>query len=146
MCHYLQSPLAGAPSCSSNRVCQFINPSCSRRMLFVSPWTMNPDSQSQSVLRDNQGFFFPHPTSAHCSPLPAKFKYVTQHCDISDELCVSLCVSLVCLSCSCQFHSLCFPNMFFFFFYTVQLQSYLKASDFNTTIKSFVMCLFGDLI
>lgn len=79
------------------RVCQFINPSCRRRMPFSSPpgWLVLTVRASQWLLKDNQGFlFFPHLSSAHHSPLPAKFKYMTQHCDISDELCISLCVSL----------------------------------------------------
>lgn len=37
--------------------------------------------------------FPPSPTSVHCSILPAKFKYVTQHCDIADKLCISPCES-----------------------------------------------------
>lgn len=128
LCHYLQLPLAGAPSCASNRVCQFINPSCSRRMLFVSPWTMGPDSQSQSVLRDNQGFsFFPIQPQhiAHLS-LPSLSTWLNIVTSLMNY--VSLSVSLLFLSVS-------LPWLSQYVFYTVLLQSYLKASDFNKTIK-----------
>lgn len=101
-------------------------------------WSALTVRASQWLLRDNQGFsFFLVRPQHNRSPLPAKCKYMTQHCDISNELCISLCVSLVCLSCSCLFYSVCFSNMFFFlcFFHTIQLHSHLKDGDFNKIIK-----------
>lgn len=114
--HYLQLSLTVTPSCASNRLCQFINPAAAVKTPLVYPWTMATDTGSEpaTVRRQSRLFslFFspPCPTSAHRSPLLAKFKYMTQHCDSSDELCLPLQVSV---SCSWQFHSLSFSDVCF---------------------------------
>lgn len=115
--HYLQLSLAVTLSCASNRFCQFINPAMAVKTPLVYPWTMAADTGSKPATVRRQSrlfslFFFspPRPTSAHHSPLFAKFKYMTQHCDSSDELCLPLQVPV---SCSWQFHSLSFSDVCF---------------------------------
>ncbi len=140
LCHYLWLPLQGAPSCASNRLCQFINRSSSRRMLFFSPWMIGPDSLGDPVTlkRQSRIFFFPHLNWAHHSPVPAKFKYTIHH---RETHLLSLLLS-----------SVEPPLLFKYVFYTVLLHSHLKASDFNKAIKKGkeslfgFLCVFSDLI
>lgn len=114
--HYLQLSRTVTPSRASNRLCQFINPAAAVKTPLVYPWTMAADTGSKPATVRRQSrlfdffFFYPHPTSAHRSPLLAKFKYMTQHCDSADELCLLLQVPV---SCSWQFHSLSFSDVCF---------------------------------
>lgn len=72
-------------------------------------------------------FFFlklhPHLSSAHHSPLPAKCKCMTQHCDMSGELCISVSLS--------SFVSISFtPSAFKKCFYTVLQYNHFKGQWF----------------
>lgn len=94
-------------------------------------WLVLTVRASQWLLGDNQGFkkkkksLHPHLSSVHHSPLPAKFKCMTQHCDMSGELCISVCVSLS------SFFSVSFtPSAFQICFYTVLLHSHFKGQWF----------------
>lgn len=69
---------------------------------------------------------------------------MTQHCDISYDLCILLRVL--------SLESFLLPLLFKYFFYTVLLQSHLKANDFNKTIKEknnfirFLVCVYSTLL
>lgn len=81
-------------------VCQLINPAVAEEPC-LSPlewWALTVRTNKRAVKRRSRIFFLPYPTSTHYSPLPAKFKYMTQHCDSSDEPCIFLCTFLFCLS------------------------------------------------
>ncbi len=118
------------------RVCQFINPSCRRRMPFSSPpgWLVLTVRASQWLLKDNQGFLFfliwaQHITHLSLPSLSTWLNIVTSLMNY-----VSLSVSHSHLS-SLLLLSALLPLLFQYVFYTVLLHSRLKASDFNKTIK-----------